>query len=115
MSRRVRRACGVVSVAETTAGKPRGAAPAWRSRGDDRRSHRTLRLRTSAVLLTVTVLAVLLVPPLVRLDQQAVDLAAKLGLPAGRTPSAPTTSAATCCCAACTACASPCSSGWPPR
>ncbi|MFE1590185.1 ABC transporter permease [Streptomyces sp. NPDC059402] len=53
----------------------------WRARGGDRRSTRTLRLRTSAALLTVTVLAVLLVPPLVQLDQQAVDLAAKLRAP----------------------------------
>ncbi|MGW5568978.1 ABC transporter permease [Streptomyces tendae] len=53
----------------------------WRSRGGGRRSTRTLRLRTSAVLLTATVLAVLLVPPLVQLDQQAVDLAAKLEAP----------------------------------
>ncbi len=53
----------------------------WRSSGGDRRSTRTLRLRTSAVLLTATVLAVLLVPPLVQLDQQAVDLAAKLEAP----------------------------------
>ncbi|WP_189744702.1 ABC transporter permease [Streptomyces tendae] len=53
----------------------------WRSRGGGRRSTRTLRLRTSAVLLTATVLAVLLVPPLVQLDQQAVDLAAKLQAP----------------------------------
>lgn len=105
-------------MAETTAGKtrrPEPDGPAWRSHGGDRRSTRALRLRTCAVLLTVTVLAVLLVPPLVRLDQQAVDLAAKLQAPAGRTPSAPTTSAATCCCAACTACASRCSSGWPRR
>ncbi|QFX80696.1 ABC transporter permease subunit [Streptomyces sp. SYP-A7193] len=54
---------------------------AWRAAGGDRRSTRTLRLRTSAALLTVTVLAVLLVPPLVQLDQQAVDLAAKLRAP----------------------------------
>ncbi len=53
----------------------------WRAAGGDRRSTRTLRLRTSAALLTVTVLAVLLVPPLVQLDQQAVDLAAKLRAP----------------------------------
>ncbi|MEU0448457.1 ABC transporter permease [Streptomyces tendae] len=53
----------------------------WRSRGGGRRSTRTLRLRTSAVLLAATVLAVLLVPPLVQLDQQAVDLAAKLEAP----------------------------------
>lgn len=35
-------------------------------------------MRVCAALLAATVLAVLLVPPLVRLDQQAVDLAAKL-------------------------------------
>ncbi|MEV5884194.1 ABC transporter permease [Streptomyces sp. NPDC052020] len=54
------------------------ARAAWRSRGTDRRSTRTLRVRVSAALVAVTVLAVLLVPPLVQLDQQAVDLAAKL-------------------------------------
>ncbi|WP_399944396.1 ABC transporter permease [Streptomyces sp. BBFR25] len=58
----------------------------WRSRGGDRRSTRTLRLHTSAVLLTATVLAVLLVPPLVQLDQQAVDLAAKLEAPSWAHP-----------------------------
>ncbi|MGX1248899.1 hypothetical protein RKD48_001410 [Streptomyces ambofaciens] len=100
-------------MADVTAGK---TGTGWRSRGGDRRSTRTLRLRTSAVLLMATVLAVLLVPPLVQLDQQAVDLAAKLEAPpAGPTRSAPTTSAATCCCAACTACASRCSSEWRPR
>ncbi len=51
---------------------------AWRSYGTNRRSTRALRVRTSAALVTVTVLAVLLVPPLVQLDQQAVDLSAKL-------------------------------------
>lgn len=51
---------------------------AWRSHGTARRSTHTLRLRVSATLVAVTVLAVLLVPPLVRLDQQSVDLAAKL-------------------------------------
>ncbi|MGW7169662.1 ABC transporter permease [Streptomyces sp. NPDC054884] len=51
---------------------------AWRSYGANRRSTRTLRVRTSAALVTVTVLAVLLVPPLAQLDQQAVDLSAKL-------------------------------------
>ncbi|WP_407111778.1 ABC transporter permease [Streptomyces sp. DSM 116494] len=50
----------------------------WRSHGTARRSTHALRLRVSAVLVAVTVLAVLLVPPLVQLDQQAVDLAAKL-------------------------------------
>ncbi|WP_149546917.1 ABC transporter permease [Streptomyces marokkonensis] len=54
------------------------AVQAWRSHGATRRSTHTLRLRVSAALIAVTVLAVLLVPPLVRLDQQAVDLAAKL-------------------------------------
>lgn len=50
----------------------------WRSYGTKRRSTRALRTRVSAVLVAATVLAVLVVPPLVRLDQQAVDLAAKL-------------------------------------
>ncbi|MFF8679584.1 ABC transporter permease [Streptomyces sp. NPDC015237] len=60
--------------------------PAWRSVGTARRSTRTLRLRTSAALLALTVLAVLLVPPLVQLDQQAVDLAAKLRPPSREHP-----------------------------
>ncbi|MFJ7019066.1 ABC transporter permease [Streptomyces sp. NPDC101117] len=50
----------------------------WRSYGTDRRSTRTVRVRVSAALVAVIVLAVLLVPPLVQLDQQAVDLQAKL-------------------------------------
>ncbi|MFD7694125.1 ABC transporter permease [Streptomyces sp. NPDC059805] len=50
----------------------------WRSYGSDRRSTRTVRVRVSAALVAVIVLAVLLVPPLVQLDQQAVDLQAKL-------------------------------------
>ncbi|MDL5206104.1 ABC transporter permease [Streptomyces sp. ALI-76-A] len=54
------------------------AETAWRSYGTDRRSTRTVRVRVSAALVTATVLAVLLVPPLVQLDQQAVDLGAKL-------------------------------------
>ncbi|MGW5638566.1 ABC transporter permease [Streptomyces sp. NPDC003832] len=58
----------------------------WRSHGADRRSTHTVRLRVSAVLVTVIVLAVLLVPPLVRLDQQAVDLAAKLQPPSWEHP-----------------------------
>ncbi|MFC1230174.1 MULTISPECIES: ABC transporter permease [Streptomyces] len=74
-------------MADTTAGTPLEktdtagpAAPAavWRSRGTARRSTHTLRLRVSAALVAVTALAVLLVPPLVQLDQQAVDLASKL-------------------------------------
>ncbi|MGA5016473.1 ABC transporter permease [Streptomyces griseoincarnatus] len=55
--------------------------PAWRAHGAARRSTHVLRLRVSAALVAVTVLAVLLVPPLVQLDQQAVDLAAKLRPP----------------------------------
>lgn len=62
--------------AERRTGKPSGTV--WRSAGTSRRSTRALRVRTSAALVAVTVLAVLLVPPLVRLDQQAVDLSAKL-------------------------------------
>ncbi|MBO7937585.1 ABC transporter permease [Streptomyces sp. S9] len=61
---------------ETGSGKPSGTV--WRSPGTGRRPTRALRVRSSAALVTVTVLAVLLVPPLVRLDQQAVDLSAKL-------------------------------------
>ncbi|MFI9769705.1 ABC transporter permease [Streptomyces sp. NPDC052415] len=53
-------------------------ATAWRSYGENRRSTRTVRVRVSAALVAATVLAVLLVPPLVQLDQQAVDLSAKL-------------------------------------
>ncbi|MFG2797886.1 ABC transporter permease [Streptomyces pseudovenezuelae] len=54
------------------------AKTVWRSYGTKRLSTRTVRVRTSAALVTVTVLAVLLVPPLVQLDQQAVDLSSKL-------------------------------------
>ncbi|MCZ9341532.1 ABC transporter permease, partial [Streptomyces sp. TRM76130] len=62
-------------------------APAqWRSHGAARRSTRALRLRVSAGLLALTVLAVLLVPPFVRLDQQAVDLAAELLPPSASHP-----------------------------
>jgi peptide/nickel transport system permease protein len=56
-------------------------APKWRAHGPERRSTHTIRLRFSATLVVVTVLAVLAVPPLVQLDQQAVDLAAKLQPP----------------------------------
>ncbi|MBG0857848.1 ABC transporter permease [Streptomyces spinoverrucosus] len=60
---------------------------AWRSAGTAaRRSTRTLRVRVSAALVALTVLAVLLVPPLVQLDQQAVDLAAKLRPPSWAHP-----------------------------
>ncbi|MBJ6643231.1 ABC transporter permease [Streptomyces griseoincarnatus] len=60
--------------------------PAWRAHGTARRSTHVLRLRVSAALVAVTVLAVLLVPPLVQLDQQAVDLAAKLRPPSWAHP-----------------------------
>ncbi|QES40054.1 ABC transporter permease [Streptomyces venezuelae] len=53
----------------------------WRDRGGVRRSTRAWRVRTSAVLVAAVVLAVLLVPPLVQLDEQAVDLASKLRPP----------------------------------
>ncbi|MDT3725721.1 ABC transporter permease [Streptomyces sp. DSM 41972] len=62
------------------------AAPAWRAHGTARRSTHVLRLRVSAALVAVTVLAVLLVPPLVQLDQQAVDLASKLRPPSWSHP-----------------------------
>ncbi|MFC8345110.1 ABC transporter permease [Streptomyces sp. NPDC057280] len=54
------------------------AEPVWRSYGTSRRSTRAIRVRVSAALVAATVLAVLLVPPLVQLDQQAVDLSSKL-------------------------------------
>ncbi|MFJ5262081.1 ABC transporter permease [Streptomyces sp. NPDC088387] len=60
------------------AAEPRGGPAVWRSYGTDRRSTRTVRVRVSAAVVIATVLAVLLVPPLVQLDEQAVDLAAKL-------------------------------------
>ncbi|MFJ4716296.1 ABC transporter permease [Streptomyces sp. NPDC088785] len=60
--------------------------PAWRTRGGRRRTTRTWRIRTSAAIVGVIVLAVLLVPPLARLDQQAVDLAAKLQPPSWAHP-----------------------------
>lgn len=60
--------------------------PKWRSYGTRRRSTRTVRVRTSVTLVAVMVLAVLLVPPLVQLDQQAVDLAAKLQPPSWAHP-----------------------------
>ncbi|MFE7076630.1 ABC transporter permease [Streptomyces sp. NPDC057620] len=60
--------------------------PKWRSYGTRHRSTRTLRVRASVTLVAATVLAVLLVPPLVQLDQQAVDLAAKLQPPSWAHP-----------------------------
>ncbi|MGV9579047.1 ABC transporter permease [Streptomyces sp. NPDC003509] len=66
---------------------PAAPGPAvWRSYGTKSRSTRTVRARTSAALVAATVLAVLLVPPLVQLDQQAVDLAAKLQPPSWTHP-----------------------------
>ncbi|GAQ51190.1 ABC transporter permease [Streptomyces acidiscabies] len=53
-------------------------APGWRTYGPSRRSTRTVRVRVSATIIAATALAVLLVPPLVQLDQQSVDLASKL-------------------------------------
>lgn len=61
-------------------------APLWRSHGRDRSSTRNLRVRTSAVIVVLIALAVLLVPPLVQLDQQAVDLSAKLQAPSWAHP-----------------------------
>ncbi|MFD3309347.1 ABC transporter permease [Streptomyces sp. NPDC058656] len=56
-------------------------ATVWRTRAVVRRSTRAWRVRGSAAVVAVIVLAVLLVPPFVQLDQQAVDLAAKLQPP----------------------------------
>ncbi|MGW0734860.1 ABC transporter permease [Streptomyces sp. NPDC002851] len=54
---------------------------AWKRSGTVRRSTRAWRVRGSAVIVAAVVLAVLVVPPLVQLDEQAVDLAAKLQPP----------------------------------
>ncbi|ANW21738.1 ABC transporter permease [Streptomyces clavuligerus] len=62
------------------------AAPVWRSRGRTRRSTRTARVGVSAVLVAAAVLAVLVVPPVVQLDEQAVDLARKLSPPSWEHP-----------------------------
>ena len=53
----------------------------WRSHGRTRRSTRTVRVAVSAVIAAAVVLAVLLVPPLAQLDEQAVDLSVKLQPP----------------------------------
>ncbi|WP_167162177.1 ABC transporter permease [Streptomyces sp. MBT27] len=50
------------------------------------RSTRTLRVGASAAVMAAVVLAVLLVPPLVQLDEQAVDLARKLQPPSWQHP-----------------------------
>ncbi|MFC5721516.1 ABC transporter permease [Streptomyces gamaensis] len=61
--------------------------PAWRTPGTDRAgARRGLRLYTCAAVLTAVVLAVLTVPLLVPLDEQAVDLAAKLRPPSWSHP-----------------------------
>ncbi|MBM9617774.1 ABC transporter permease [Streptomyces zhihengii] len=54
---------------------------AWTSRGRTRRSTRTVRVTVSWTITAAVALAVLLVPPLVQLDQQAVDLSMKLRPP----------------------------------
>lgn len=61
----------------------------WRaSLGDvsKTRSTRAWRVRSSAIIVAAIVLAVLLVPPLVNLDEQAVDLASKLQPPSWAHP-----------------------------
>ncbi|MEU0989433.1 ABC transporter permease [Streptomyces sp. NPDC005953] len=59
---------------------------AWRSHGRTRRSTRTVRLWSSAVIVALVTLAVLLVPPIVQLDEQAVDLSMKLQPPSWEHP-----------------------------
>ncbi|WP_411102413.1 ABC transporter permease [Streptomyces sp. cmx-4-9] len=54
------------------------AGPAWKSAGRAGRPARTLRLQASVLTAGLVVAAVLLVPPFAHLDQQAVDLSAKL-------------------------------------
>ncbi|MEU6486615.1 ABC transporter permease [Streptomyces sp. NPDC046887] len=53
----------------------------WRSHGRTRRSTRAVRVTASALITAATVLAVLIVPPIVQLDEQAIDLALKLQPP----------------------------------
>ncbi|MFF4103030.1 ABC transporter permease [Streptomyces sp. NPDC001903] len=62
------------------------ADPVWKTNGRAGRSTRTLRVRTSAAVVAVLALAVLLVPPLAQLDQQAVDLSMKLRPPSWAHP-----------------------------
>ncbi|GGX59611.1 ABC transporter permease [Streptomyces minutiscleroticus] len=69
-----------------TCDAPAAEPTVWRSYGTRRRSTRAVRVRVCAALVAVTVLAVLLVPPLAQLDQQAVDLAAKLRPPSWAHP-----------------------------
>ncbi|MFG2222842.1 ABC transporter permease [Streptomyces sp. NPDC048644] len=72
---------------------PTAKAPAapvtWHRRGTGTAAghrNRTLRVRTSAVLVAAVVLAVLVVPLLIPLDRQAVDLALKLKPPSWAHP-----------------------------
>ncbi|MFF8960246.1 ABC transporter permease [Streptomyces sp. NPDC014894] len=58
----------------------------WRSHGRTRRSTRTVRISFSAVIVAAVVLAVLVVPPLAQLDEQAVDLSQKLRPPSWEHP-----------------------------
>ncbi|MFJ3927635.1 ABC transporter permease [Streptomyces sp. NPDC090022] len=71
-----------------TGGTTAAAGPgiAWRTYGRPGRSPRRLRIAASAGLMACLVLAVVLVPPLVQLDQQAVDLAARLRPPSWAHP-----------------------------
>lgn len=73
---------GTAPAEDWTAARAPGAA---RTSGSGRLA-RTVRVRVSAVLLAAVVLAVLLVPPLFPLDQQAVDLTAKLRPPSWEHP-----------------------------
>ncbi|MFJ8076352.1 ABC transporter permease [Streptomyces sp. NPDC096176] len=58
----------------------------WKSHGRTRRSTRTVRVTVSAVIVAAVAIAVLLVPPLAQLDQQAVDLSMKLQPPSPAHP-----------------------------
>lgn len=61
-------------------------ATPWRSHGRTRRSTRTVRLWSSTVIVAVVVLAVLIVPPVAQLDEQAVNLSMKLQPPSWEHP-----------------------------
>ncbi|MFP3986524.1 ABC transporter permease [Streptomyces sp. E11-3] len=63
---------------QTTTGRSVAEGPVWHRTGVVRRSTRAWRVRGSAVIVAAVVLAVLLVPPLAQLDEQVVDLSAKL-------------------------------------
>ncbi|MFE3138538.1 ABC transporter permease [Streptomyces scopuliridis] len=79
-------ATGGPATAEPVSTEPVSTEPVWRSHGRTRRSTRTVRVRTSAAIVAVVALAVLVVPLLVPLDQQAVDLARKLQPPSWAHP-----------------------------